>query len=157
MAGYARSGLDYDTLYHGTGQLDSADYIRFTGTYYDNAASNKYVRDHDFVKLYWSTLGDNTWRTALSGFNNVEGVLDIFGGDAASMDRHRYSFAVTSPAYGVSDWDLEASYDGGWNTGSFEVQVQASGSSFNLNFRFSSYYNSSNRGHFYAHWRGVHT
>lgn len=152
MAGISKSGIDLDA--YAIGNLAS-NYLGFT----DNKSefNSNSLRNSDFGKVNWSCQGDNTWRTLFADFQDTRGTLEIWGGDAASMDRARWSFAITTPGYGVSAWSQEQYIDGGWNTGVFNIQLITVGSSYNLNFQFSSYYSSTNVGTFYAHWRGVYS
>ena len=65
-------------------------------------------------------------------------------GDAASKDTASYSFAMTSPAYGVSSMANLSYTDGGWNTGGFEFTYGAAGGTYAMSVRCSSYYSSGN-------------
>jgi hypothetical protein len=152
MAGISKSGVDLDV--YPIGNLASG-YLDFTGG--KNEFNGNSLRNSDFGKVNWSCQGDNTWRTLFANVQDSRGILDIWGSDVSSMDRARYSFAITSPSYGVGDWGNEYYGNGGWNTGSFNIQVITVGNSYNLNFQYSSYYSSSNVGSFYAHWRGVYS
>lgn len=99
------------------------------------------------ARVSFTCQGDNTWRNLLSG-NEYRGRIEIQGSDATSTDYASWQFRMTSPAYGVSSYSLESYIDGGWNTGSFAIQLTTSGSSHVLQFRYSSYYSSSNNGSF---------
>lgn len=112
-------------------------------------------KEMELLQVHWQTTSNNTWRTVFTSFNDIRGWMEIMGGDAASMDRARYSFALTSPGYGVSDWDQETFHNGGWNTGNFEIQVIANGNNYELQHRFSSYYNQSNTSSHKLIWRNV--
>jgi hypothetical protein len=152
MAGISKSGVDLDV--YAIGNLASG-YLTVTDS--KNEFNGNSLRNSDFAKVNWSCQGDNTWRTLFSNTNDFRGVLEIWGSDASSMDRSRYSFATTSPAYGVGDWGQDSYINGGWNTGSYNITVISVGNSYNINFQFNSYYSSSNVGSFYAHWRGVYS
>lgn len=99
------------------------------------------------ARVYFTCQGDNTFRSLLSG-NDYRGRIEIQGSDATSSDYASWQFRMTSPAYGVSSYSQESYIDGGWNTGSFALQLITSGSSHVLQFRYSSYYSSSNNGSF---------
>lgn len=92
--------------------------------------------------------GDNTWRNFIIG-NDFKGTLQIYGGDAASVDFGLWTAQLTSPAYGVSTFSNIHYNDGGWNTGTFSMQLASSGNSHVIQFKYSSYYSSSNNGGFY--------
>ena len=152
MSGLSKSGLDLDPYTIGnlaSGYLDVvAGKAEFNGTS---------LRNSDFAKVNWLCQGDNTWRTLFANIQDSRGTLEIWGSDTASMDRARYSFALTTPQYGVSSWANDYYAEGGWNTGTFNIQLITVGNSYNLNFQYSSYYSTSAVGSFYAHWRGVYS
>ena len=150
MTGIAKSAVEFDAYPIGNLTTNSLAWTSF------REELNSDPRGCDMAKFNWQTTADNVWRTLFTGFNDSRGYLDIWGSDTASMDRKRFSFAITTPGYGVSDWDQEMYFDGGWNTGAFEVQVLTVGTNFDLRFRYSSFYSSTNTGTFYAHWRGVY-
>ena len=152
MSSISKSGVDLDQL--PIGNLASG-YLNVTTAKAEFGGNS--MRNSDFAKVSWTCQGDNTWRTLFGNFQDARGTLEIWGSDTASADRARYSFAVTTPAYGVSDWGNEYYGNGGWNTGGFNLQLITVGTGYNLNFQFSSYYSSSNVGTFYAHWRGVYS
>lgn len=150
MTGIAKSAVELDAF--SIGNLASSNLAWIT----HREELNSDPRGCDLAKFFWQCQGDGVWRTLFTPFNDTRGYLEIWGGDAASMDRQRYSFAITTPAYGVSDWDLEEGHDGGWNTGGFGVRLIANGNNFQLEFQFSSYYSTSNTGSFFGVWRGVY-
>ena len=95
----------------------------------------------------FTTQSNDTWRTVLSNFDSSVFEMVITIGDAASKDLHSYTGALTSPAYGVSTFHQNWSHDGGWNTGSFSVQIvtgAAGTHQHDLQVKFLSYYNSNN-------------
>jgi hypothetical protein len=151
MAGLSKSGLDLNQLE--IGNLASG-YLNVTTGKAEFAGNS--MRNSDFAKVSWTCQGDNTWRTLFENFQDIRGTLEIWGSDTASADRARYSFAVTTPAYGVSSWGNEFYGDGGWNTGAFSLQLITVGNGYNLNFQYGSHYSSTAVGAFYAHWRGVY-
>ena len=136
--------------------------IEIVGTILGNLASggssisfSNNIRGQNIARVNFGNVCDNTWRTVFTSFNDVRGWMDVVGGDAASKDRARYSFVLTSPAYGVSSWSNEVYIDGGWNTGGFEFQVIANGNNFDLQHRCTSYYSSGNTGWYTLIWRGA--
>jgi hypothetical protein len=151
MSGLSKSGVDL--IPYAIGNLAS-NYLNVTTAKAEFGGNS--MRNSDFAKVSWTCQGDNTWRTLFANFQDARGTLEIWGSDAASMDRARYSFAITTPAYGLSSWGNESYGDGGWNTGAFSLQLLTVGNGFNLNFQYGSYYSSTNVGTFYAHWRGVY-
>lgn len=133
-------------------QLMSIDRVRINAHSIGNIASNSGAYDggapaagiHTYV---FTTQGNNTWRTVLSNFTDSAFEMVIALGDAASRDIHSYSGVMTSPAYGVSSFHQNFAHDGGWNTGSFSVQIvngAAGNSQHDLQVKFQSYYNSNN-------------
>ena len=58
-----------------------------------------------------------------------------------------YSVNATSPAYGVSTFTQVYYNNGGWNTGSFTLQMigtPGDNTEYTIQAKFTSYYNSSN-------------
>jgi hypothetical protein len=150
MSGLSQSGVNLNP--YAIGNLASS-YLNATTAQAEFGGNS--MKGSDFAKVSWTCQGDNTWRTLFGNFYDVRGTLEIWGSDTASMDRARYSFAITTPAYGVSNWGNEYYENGGWNTGAFNLQIITVGTGYNLNFQFSSYYSSTNNGTFYARWRGA--
>lgn len=150
MSGLSKSGVNLNS--YAIGNLASG-YLNVTTGKAEFGGNS--MRNSDFATVSWTCQGDNTWRTLFENFQDARGTLEIWGSDAASSDRARYSFSVTTPAYGVNSWGQEFYGDGGWNTGAFNLQLLAVGTGYNLNFQYSSYYASTNNGTFYANWRGI--
>lgn len=91
-----------------------------------------------------NSVCDNQWRTVLSNINDAKFFMWVTLGDAASKDTASYSFAMTSPAYGVSSMANLTYTDGGWNTGGFEFTYSSANGTHTLLVRCTSYYNSGN-------------
>ena len=92
-----------------------------------------------------STPCDGNWRSIMSNINDVKGFFWVTLGDAASKDTAHYFMAMTSPAYGVSNFGAVSYQDNGWNTGGFEFTIDSLGSgTHRLLVRCTSYYNSAN-------------
>jgi hypothetical protein len=85
---------------------------------------------------------DNNWRTILSNINDVKGYFWVTLGDAASKDTANYMMAMTSPAYGVSNFGNVSYQDNGWNTGGFEFTTSSANGTYSLLVRCTSYYSS---------------
>jgi hypothetical protein len=85
---------------------------------------------------------DNNWRTILSNINDVKGYFWVTLGDAASKDTANYMMAMTSPAYGVSNFGNVSYQDNGWNTGGFEFTTSTANGTYSLLVRCTSYYSS---------------
>jgi hypothetical protein len=91
-----------------------------------------------------TTTTDNNWRSILSNINDVKGYFWVTLGDAASKDTANYMMAMTSPAYGVSNFGVVSYQDNGWNTGGFEFTTDTLGSgTYRLLVRCTSYYSGS--------------
>lgn len=150
MGSLGRGGLNLDA--YGIGNLYNGDSLHWT-SYLDYLGHDP--RGCDSVKFFFQTRGDNNNRTLFTGFNDTHGVMEIMGSDSASKDYGRWSFRVTTPAYGVTDWTQDQYGNGGWNTGSFGLQLITNGNNFDLQFRYSSYYNSVNTGSFYVTYRSI--
>jgi len=91
-----------------------------------------------------STITDNNWRTILSNINDVKGYFWVTLGDAASKDTANYMMAMTSPAYGVSNFGVVSYQDNGWNTGGFEFATSSANGTYSLLVRCNSYYSGGN-------------
>ena len=120
------------------------------------SGTGQYLKYDDISKFYFLCQGDNNNRTLISDFNDVRGVLEIQGSDTASQDYGRWSFRITTPAYGVGDWNQDQYSNGGWNTGSFGLQIITVGLGYSLQFRYSSYYSTSNVGSFMMTYRTIY-
>ena len=101
------------------------------------------------IPLGYSTINinsvcDGNWRTVLTNINDAKFFMWVTLGDAASKDTASYSFAMTSPAYGVSSMANLTYTDGGWNTGGFEFTYSSANGTHTLLVRCTSYYNSGN-------------
>lgn len=90
-----------------------------------------------------SSLCDNNWRTILSNINDTKVFMWVVLGDAASKDTASYTWQMTSPAYGVSNFAQISYLDGGWNTGGFEFTYSSANGTYSLLVRTTSYYSSS--------------
>ena len=129
------------------GQLDS-------GASIDISSANR--RNAHAAQWTFSTLGDNNWRTLFSYANDSYGILTISGSDAAVFDIKEWGVNIASPAYGVANITNTIATDGGWPSGSFDLQlINAGSNTYALQFKFSSYYSASNRAGFTATWRRV--
>lgn len=91
-----------------------------------------------------STITDGNWRSLLSNINDVKGYFWVTLGDAASKDTANYFMAMTSPAYGVSNFGAVSYQDNGWNTGGFEFTTDTVGGTYRLLVRCTSYYSGGN-------------
>jgi hypothetical protein len=90
-----------------------------------------------------STITDGNWRAVLTNINDVKGYFWVTLGDAASKDTANYMMAMTSPAYGVSNFGVVSYQNNGWNTGDFEFTTDTTGGSYRLLLRCTSYYSGS--------------
>jgi hypothetical protein len=87
---------------------------------------------------------NNTWYTVITNFRDTAGKMIATVSDSASGDVAEYTFRVTTPPYGVSQFSQLHYTDGGWNTGGFNFRILTNGNSFDIQCQYSSYYNSSN-------------
>ena len=121
---------------------------RYNIGHISNYTGNLHQITHAGIDHYeFQIQGNNTYQDL---FNNVYGMgfeLYIQLGDAASRDHALYSVNATSPAYGVSTFTQVYYNNGGWNTGSFTLQMIATpgdNTEYTIQAKFTSYYNSSN-------------
>lgn len=151
MGALTKNAVNFDAINIGNLASNSISFA-------DSAVSGtgQYPKYDDVLKFYFLCQGDNTYRTVFTDFNDIRAVFEIMGSDAASQNYGRYSFRLTTPAYGVSDWSVDQYSSGGWNAGSFGVQVITVGTGFSLQFRYSSYYSTNNTGSFMMTYRTIY-
>ena len=111
----------------------------------DQGNTGSYYIAYGIQKFSFAIPSDNVWYDVITNFRETSGYFWATVSDASSRRRKVYTYNRTSPAYGVSTFDLVHDHGGGWNTGNFNFQVVNDGSSsFRLQCQRSSYYSSSN-------------
>ena len=111
----------------------------------DQGNTGSYYIAYGIQKFSFTIPSDNVWYDVITNFRETSGYFWATVSDASSRRRKVYTYNRTSPAYGVSTFDLVHDHGGGWNTGDFNFQVVSDGSSsFRLQCQRSSYYSSSN-------------
>ena len=109
--------------------------------------SDSVVHSGHLTRFKWVTQANDTWRTICS-FNDFWGRIFVTASDTASGDIAEWTARITSPAYGVSSFTRIYYHDGGWNTGSFDLQYTNIGGTYYLQGKASSYYSSGNNFNF---------
>jgi len=151
MGSLTKNAVNFDAIDIGNIASNSISFADSTVS-----GTGQYPKYDDITKYYFLCQGDNNYRTLFTDFNDIRAVIEIQGSDASSQDYGRWSFRITTPAYGVGDWTQDQYSNGGWNTGSFGLQIATVGSGFSLQFRYSSYYSTNNIGSFMATFRTVY-
>ena len=105
--------------------------------------SSSVVHSGHLTRFRWATQANDTWRTICS-LNDFHGRIFVSASDASSGDRAEWSVRTTSPAYGVSSFTQIYYHNGGWNTGSFDLQYTTISGTYYLQGKASSYYSTSN-------------
>ena len=113
-----------------------------------NYTGNLHLVTHAGIDHYEFTIqGNNTYQDLFNNIYSMGFELYIQLGDAASRDHALYSVNATSPAYGVSTFTQVYYNNGGWNTGSFTLQMigtPGDNTEYTIQAKFTSYYSSSN-------------
>jgi hypothetical protein len=111
----------------------------------DQGNTGSYYTSYGIQKFQFTIPSDNVWYDVLTNFRESTGYFWATVSDASSRRKQVYCYNMTSPAYGVSTFDLVHDHGGGWNTGNFNFRrVNDGSSSFRLQCQRSSYYSSSN-------------
>jgi len=142
MPGISKSGLRLEPYNIGNIASNS---VNITSGNINGSHSDKYMQS---ARYLFALQGDSTFRTVFTGFNDVNGVIKLTGGDSPSKDTAMIHVSVTSPAYGVSSIDTIKYTDGGWNTGGFNWRILAVGNYYYFQVSYASYYSASNVGTF---------
>ena len=142
LHGYDVGRLDQSNTFDG-GNQSGAYMPGITGTSPKNM---------NYLEMHFQTVADNVYRPFMINMNDVKGVLEIRGGDAASNGYKRWYVNYTSAAYGVYGITEAESVGGGWNSVSFSALLEAPNVALAVVFKFSSYYSSTNVASFKAIW-----
>lgn len=129
------NGGGYNISYTEIGNISSGALSSFNGSQY-----NRY---------HFTSPCDNTFRTLVSSINQRHIVIKISGSDAGTFNYGEYYFTMSFPGYGVSNSGTIYHTTGGWNTGDFTLQYTNTANDYYLQFKCSSYYNSSNNASYY--------
>ena len=87
---------------------------------------------------------DNVYRTFFTDMNDFNGFIYTRIGDQPIQDTASHQASLPHPAYGVANWNRISGHDNGWPSGAFDLTFVSTGSFWNLQLKFSSYYSSSN-------------
>jgi len=145
LHGYDVGRLDQSNTFDGSNQ---------SGAYMPGITGTS-PKNMNYLEMHFQTVADNVYRPFMINMNDVKGVLEIRGGDAASNGYKRWYVNYTSAAYGVYGITEAESVGGGWNSGSFSARLEAPNGALAVGFKFSSYYSSTAVASFKAIWRVI--